>query len=253
MPKKIILFAFCFVFLLAGCDQTPKSPEVVFCQADAKVCSDGSSVSRVPPSCEFPACSINSAQMPAQQISVSDVPVYDCVEDSTDQTSCPVVGDTVIKMTTNHGEIWLKLFPSETPKTAENFVGLSERGFYNGLIFHRVIPSFMIQGGDPLGTGTGGESIWGGEFADEFSADLSNRRGSIAMANRGPATNTSQFFINQADNNFLDSKHTVFGQVVAGMRVVDEIANVEKGAMDKPSEDVTMELAVYEVVENAVE
>jgi cyclophilin family peptidyl-prolyl cis-trans isomerase len=111
----------------------------------------------------------------------------------------------------------------------------------------------MIQGGDPLGTGTGGESIWGGEFADEFSADLSNRRGSIAMANRGPATNTSQFFINQADNNFLDSKHTVFGQVVAGMRVVDEIANVEKGAMDKPSEDVTMELAVYEVVENAVE
>ncbi|MFA6458369.1 MAG: peptidylprolyl isomerase [Patescibacteria group bacterium] len=152
-------------------------------------------------------------------------------------------------MTTSLGEIWLRLTPDQTPKTVENFVGLTERGFYAGLIFHRVIPDFMIQGGDPLGTGTGGESIWGGDFADEFVPTLSNIRGSIAMANRGANTNSSQFFINQADNTFLDFKHTVFGQVVSGMSVVDQITNVERDANDKPAIDVTMQVQVFKVVE----
>ncbi len=107
----------------------------------------------------------------------------------------------------------------------------------------------MIQGGDPLGTGTGGESIWGGEFTDEFVTGLSNIPGSIAMANRGPNTNTSQFFINQADNTFLDFKHTVFGQVVSGLSIVDDIVNVEKDSSDKPLENVTMNVEVFEVVE----
>lgn len=248
MSKKILFFTFCLTFLLVGCSHGEiEEPEIVFCQQDAKICPDGSAVSRVPPSCEFPACSTNTSTMPSQQIPLADIPVYDCDESTTDQKRCVQAGDTVAKMTTNHGEIWIRLTPDTTPKTVENFVGLSERGAYNGLIFHRVIPKFMIQGGDPLGTGTGGESIWGGEFEDEFSADLKNIRGSISMANRGANTNTSQFFINQAENSFLDFKHTVFGQVVSGMRVVDEIANVEKGAQDKPKEDVTMDVEVFNV------
>ncbi|MFH0776971.1 MAG: peptidylprolyl isomerase [Patescibacteria group bacterium] len=153
------------------------------------------------------------------------------------------------KISTSQGDIWLRLFPESTPKTVENFVGLSERGFYDGLIFHRVIPDFMIQGGDPLGNGTGGESIWGGEFADEFVAGVSNLRGSIAMANRGANTNTSQFFINQADNTFLDFKHTVFGQVISGLSTVDKITKVDRDANDKPKKDVTMQVKVFEVAE----
>ncbi|MFH0834164.1 MAG: peptidylprolyl isomerase [Patescibacteria group bacterium] len=152
-------------------------------------------------------------------------------------------------MSTDLGEIWLRLTPTETPKTVENFVGLTERGFYNGLIFHRVIPDFMIQGGDPLGNGTGGESIWGGEFADEFVPTLSNIRGAIAMANRGADTNTSQFFIDQADNTFLDFKHTVFGQVISGLRVVDDIAKADRDANDKPKKDIKMQVKVFEMTE----
>jgi cyclophilin family peptidyl-prolyl cis-trans isomerase len=248
MTKKILFLTLCTAFLLTACGEVVDTPpELVFCQMDAKVCPDGSAVGRVPPSCEFPACSTNTSTMPAQQIPIADVPVYDCDEASEGQKRCAQAGDTVVKMKTNHGDIWIRLTPDETPKTVENFVGLSERGKYNGLIFHRVIPNFMVQGGDPLGTGTGGNSIWGGEFEDEFVADLKNIRGSISMANRGPNTNTSQFFINQADNSFLDFKHSVFGQVVAGMRVVDEIVAVERNAQDKPKEDVTMDVEVFEV------
>lgn len=256
MQKKLF-FASAFVFLLAGCGAAPvdqsdtpdKSDDVVFCTQDAKICPDGSSVGRVAPDCEFSPCSTNASTMPAKTISLGEIPVYDCEANSTKQDRCAVVGDTVAKMTTNLGEIWLRLTPDQTSKTVENFVGLTERGFYDGLIFHRVIPDFMIQGGDPLGNGTGGESIWGGDFVDEFVPALSNIRGSIAMANRGANTNSSQFFINQADNTFLDFKHTVFGQVVSGMSVVDEITNVERDSLDKPKKDVTMQVQVFKVVE----
>lgn len=169
---------------------------------------------------------------------------------------------------TNHGEIVIQLFPEQAPKTVENFVGLAKKGYYDGVIFHRVINDFMIQGGDPTGTGMGGESIWGAPFEDEFSNELFNIRGALSMANAGPATNGSQFFIVQNQNvpaqmagqmeaagypkeiitayekggtPWLDHRHTVFGQVTSGMDVVDEIAAVERDMADKPKEDVVIE------------
>ena len=244
-----IIFAICAVFLLTACGGTSDLGEVVFCTEDAKICPDGSAVSRIPPDCEFAACATIS--MTAQkQITLSEIPIYDCGPHSDDQRRCPVVGDTVAKLSTSEGDIWIKFFPELTPKTFENFVGLSERGFYNGLIFHRVIPDFMVQGGDPLGTGTGGESIWGGEFKDEFS-QLQHHRGALSMANRGSNTNTSQFFIVQAREGtmFLNGRHTVFAQVVSGLSTTDDIVNVEKDASDKPLEDIKMEVEVFEVVE----
>jgi peptidyl-prolyl cis-trans isomerase B (cyclophilin B) len=140
---------------------------------------------------------------------------------------------------TNHGAIEVELYPDDAPKTVENFVKLARDGFYDGVIFHRVIPDFMIQGGDPTGTGRGGP---GYSFEDEF-----NRhpvvRGALAMANAGPNTNGSQFFIVTAKATpWLDGKHTVFGMVTSGMDVVDEISQVERDIHnDKPHEDVTIE------------
>ena len=214
-------------------------------------------------------------------------------------------------MKTSMGDITIQLYPEEAPKTVENFVTHAKNGYYDGIIFHRVIEGFMIQGGDPTGTGRGGESIWGNVFEDEFSHKLHNFRGALAMANAGANTNGSQFFIVQADdkltdasatdtmfqwtlNQFqwqldsadagsakalqdelnqklsdyqkeglpqelldsyqpavdrykevggtphLDYKHTVFGQVISGMDVVDAIAAVKTAGGDKPEEDVTI-------------
>jgi peptidyl-prolyl cis-trans isomerase B (cyclophilin B) len=139
---------------------------------------------------------------------------------------------------TSHGPIELELFDGEAPKTVDNFRKLAEDGFYDGVIFHRVIPDFMIQGGDPTGTGTGGP---GYTFDDEFNAHPV-ARGALAMANAGPNTNGSQFFIVTADAcPWLDGKHTVFGQVTSGMDVVDTISQLETGAADRPREDVVIE------------
>jgi len=139
---------------------------------------------------------------------------------------------------TSEGTIELELFPDDAPKTVENFTKLAGDGFYDGLIFHRVIPDFMIQGGDPTGTGRGGP---GYQFEDEFN-DNKVVRGALAMANAGPNTNGSQFFIVTAEATpWLDGKHTVFGRVRNGMDVVDEIENVDTDANDKPREDVTIE------------
>ncbi len=139
---------------------------------------------------------------------------------------------------TNHGAIELELFEGEAPTTVENFRKLAADGFYDGVIFHRIIPDFMIQGGDPTGTGTGGP---GYTFEDEFNAHPV-ARGALAMANAGPNTNGSQFFIVTADAcPWLDGKHTVFGQVTNGMDVVDKISAVEKDAADRPREDVVIE------------
>lgn len=171
-------------------------------------------------------------------------------------------------VTTSMGTIQLQLFPEQAPKTVENFVSHAKAGYYDGLTFHRVIPNFMIQGGDPTGTGMGGESIWGQPFADEFSPELYNLRGALSMANAGPNTNGSQFFIVQdtdmtdqmqgqmRDAGFpeeivtayqhggtpwLDFRHTVFGQVISGMDVVDAIAKVDTDASDQPTTPVTMD------------
>ena len=184
-------------------------------------------------------------------------------------------GEVLVEMNTTLGAIKIKLFPEHAPKTVENFLGHAKSGYYNGIIFHRVIQDFMVQGGDPTGTGMGGESIWGNSFEDEFSDKLFNLRGALSMANAGPNTNGSQFFIVQmkhlpsdmlrqlqgagfpeeiieayAQNGgtpWLDHKHTVFGHVVEGMDIVDKIADVEKDFRDKPLDDVKIEsITVFE-------
>ncbi len=141
-------------------------------------------------------------------------------------------------MQTSHGAIEIELFEGDAPKTVENFVKLSRDGFYDGVIFHRVIPDFMIQGGDPTGTGSGGP---GYQFEDEFN-DRRVERGALAMANSGPNTNGSQFFIVTADAcPWLDGKHTVFGRVTSGMDVVDSISQLDKDARDRPHDEVSIE------------
>jgi cyclophilin family peptidyl-prolyl cis-trans isomerase len=144
----------------------------------------------------------------------------------------------VATLHTNQGAIELELFPDDAPKTVQNFEDLARKGFYDGVIFHRVIPDFMIQGGDPTGTGTGGP---GYTFEDEIN-DHKVERGALAMANAGPNTNGSQFFIVTADAcPWLDGKHTVFGRVTAGMEVVDRIAELPRDAHDKPREPAAIE------------
>jgi peptidyl-prolyl cis-trans isomerase B (cyclophilin B) len=187
------------------------------------------------------------------------------------QTRKPAAGDKVAEIVTTMGSIKVLLFPEAAPKAVENFVGLAEKGYYDGIIFHRVIKDFMIQGGDPTGTGMGGESLWGKPFKDEFHPAFHNICGALSMANAGPGTNGSQFFIvqlNNVDSRFieqmedipdsfpadtiedyknlggtpwLDYRHTVFGQVYDGMNVVNDIANTKVGANDKPVTDVKIE------------
>jgi cyclophilin family peptidyl-prolyl cis-trans isomerase len=145
---------------------------------------------------------------------------------------------TMATLQTNHGPIVIELFDEDAPKTVENFLKLSRDGFYDGVIFHRVIPDFMIQGGDPTGTGSGGP---GYQFEDEFN-DNKVVRGALAMANAGPNTNGSQFFIVTTEAaSWLDGKHTVFGRVTDGMDVVDVISALETDARDRPRQDVVIE------------
>ena len=139
---------------------------------------------------------------------------------------------------TTEGDVTLELYPDDAPKTVENFSSLARKGFYDGVVFHRVIPDFMIQGGDPRGDGTGGP---GYEFEDEIN-EHRVERGALAMANAGPNTNGSQFFIVTTEKApWLDGKHTVFGRVTDGMDVVDEISKVPTGPNDKPRSEVTIE------------
>lgn len=177
--------------------------------------------------------------------------------------------EALVVMNTTLGPIKIKLFPEVAPKTVENFLTHAENGYYDGIIFHRVMNEFMIQGGDPTGTGMGGESIFGGSFEDEFSTEVFNLRGALSMANAGPNTNGSQFFIVQKtsvdggtikqlkDAKFpeeiitaysetggtphLDHMHTVFGQVIEGMDTVDKIATAKTGAQDKPAEEIAIQ------------
>jgi peptidylprolyl isomerase len=146
----------------------------------------------------------------------------------------------LVKLETNMGNITIALDPA-MPITAGNFESLVKKGYYDGVIFHRVINGFMIQGGDPTGTGRGGP---GYVIKDEFTNNNRNDRGTISMANAGPNTGGSQFFINLVNNNFLDSKHPVFGKVVEGMDVVDKIAKTKTDASDRPLQNVTIIRAV---------
>lgn len=144
----------------------------------------------------------------------------------------------VIIFETNQGNIEIKLFPEIAPKACENIIGLTEKGYYNGTVFHRVIKDFMLQGGDPTRSGMGGESIWGFPFQDEVSENIEfDRPGLLAMANAGPGTNGSQFFITTEPTPWLNMKHTIFGEVVNGYDVVEKIESTETGLQDKPVED----------------
>ncbi|TDM13370.1 peptidylprolyl isomerase [Macrococcus bovicus] len=177
--------------------------------------------------------------------------------------------ERAVNLVTSMGTMKIKLFPELAPKTVANFIGLAEKGYYEGITFHRVINDFMIQGGDPTGTGMGGESIYGDSFEDEFSMEAFNLYGALSMANAGPNTNGSQFFIVQMKDvpaqmlsqlkqggwpeeiveaygekggtPWLDQKHTVFGQVIEGFDVLEAIAAVKVGPQDKPVEDVVIE------------
>jgi len=149
--------------------------------------------------------------------------------------ACAQKEGTIASLKTNQGTIEIKLFTDIAPRTCENFAGLIEKGYYDGIIFHRVIKGFMIQGGDPTGTGRGGESLWGGKFEDEFSADIQfTKPGLLAMANSGPNTNGSQFFITTAKTPWLNMRHTIFGEVVSGYDVVQKIENTERDSADRP-------------------
>ncbi len=145
-----------------------------------------------------------------------------------------------VRLETNMGNITIALDPA-MPVTAGNFESLVKKGYYDGVIFHRIIKGFMIQGGDPTGSGMGGP---GYAIKDEFTKNNRNDRGTISMANAGPNTGGSQFFINLVGNNFLDAKHPVFGKVIEGMDVVDKIASVKTGANDRPVQNVTILHAV---------
>jgi cyclophilin family peptidyl-prolyl cis-trans isomerase len=151
---------------------------------------------------------------------------------------------------TNKGTIRVELLEEDAPKTTENFITLAERGYYNGIIFHRVIKGFMIQGGDPTGTGRGGESAWGGRFNDEINSSspvyqTGYKAGTMAMANAGPNTNGSQFFIMHVDYP-LPPSYTIFGRVTEGQDVVNAIATTPTGPGDRPVQDVRMEKVTIE-------
>ena len=196
---------------------------------------------------------------------------------SLQQFRLPTTGDTVVTLNTNYGSIHLLMFPEAAPKAVENFVTHGANGYYDDVTFHRIMENFMIQGGDPDGTGRGGESIWNENFEDEFVVNYFPLRGALAMANAGPGTNGSQFFIVHSSDYasdwgnemtkfgfddemlsayealggtpFLFNKHTVFGQVVSGMDVVDAIASVEVDENDKPIKEVVINSVDVTVIE----
>lgn len=146
---------------------------------------------------------------------------------------------TIFVFETNQGTFEVTLKPEVAPKACENFSKLIAKGYYDGIIFHRVIKDFMIQGGDPTGTGRGGSSIWNKSFEDEFSSSVKfNKKGLLAMANAGPNTNGSQFFITTAETSWLDKKHTIFGEVTKGYEVVAKIEGVKTGPGDRPVDPV---------------
>ncbi|KAF2492522.1 hypothetical protein BU16DRAFT_490411 [Lophium mytilinum] len=182
------------------------------------------------------SASTPSNSSPATQTSSSAAPTSGAGTGAGAGTSADAEG---VILHTNLGDITIALYKDQTPKTCRNFAQLASSGYYNGVIFHRIIPGFMIQGGDPTGTGRGGESIYGGKFADEFVSSLKHTdKGTMSMANSGPGTNGSQFFITLGPTPHLDGKHTVFGHVVDGMDTVDKLGAVRTNAQDRPVQDV---------------
>lgn len=161
-----------------------------------------------------------------------------CSEGFAQESTKTATSNPVIIFETNAGNIEIQLFQDVAPKSCENILGLINKGYYDGIIFHRVIKNFMIQGGDPTGTGRGGESLWGGKFEDEVNEDIKfDRKGLLAMANAGPNTNGSQFFITTIPTPWLNMKHTILGEVVNGYDVVEKIENTKVASGDHPVEE----------------
>jgi len=176
-------------------------------------------------------------------VGISSVKIQSQQQEKTTMKDLTVVA--VIK--TNMGTIEIELFEKQTPKTVENFIGLANKGYYDGVIFHRVIDNFMIQGGDPTGTGRGGKSIWNNAFEDEIVDTLKfDKVGLFAMANSGPNTNGSQFFITTVKTPHLNGNHTIFGKVINGMDVVNAIGKVKVDPNSKPLKNVVMEKVTIE-------
>lgn len=226
---------------------------------------------------DIPAGTTPSSESSSSSLSSSSNSLNSEEKTTLKQFTAPVKGTEIATMKTTMGDIEIMFFPEAAPKAVENFTTHAKKGYYNGLKFHRVMADFMIQGGDPTGTGRGGESIWGSSFEDEFSEELCNFYGALSMANAGPGTNGSQFFIVQAKSvdkglvlqmesagfpeeiiakykeiggtPWLDGKHTVFGQVISGMDVVDSIATVKTGSGNMPVEDVLINEITFKTVE----
>jgi len=155
------------------------------------------------------------------------------------KTEEPVMKQTIVVLETNLGSVEIALMSEVAPKTCENFLGLINKQYYDGLVFHRIIKNFMIQGGDPTGTGAGGESLWGKSFADECASQVKfDKPGLLAMANRGPNTNGSQFFITTAATPWLNMKHTIFGEVIQGYDIIKKMEGVKTGPNDRPVDAV---------------
>ncbi len=206
-------FSFIALLLFAGCSSTGSNSKT---PANSAVSTD-----------QTAAAETLKAEAPAAQKTVTET-----------QTAQQEEGIVKIKIETTMGDIYADLYEKEAPKTVENFVKLAKKGFYDGIIFHRVIPQFMLQTGDPTGTGMGGP---GYSFDDEFSPNLRHDKpGVLSMANSGPNTNGSQFFITQVPTPWLDNRHSVFGQVTKGMDVVNSIAAVPRDGRDKPLTEISM-------------
>lgn len=188
----------------------------------------------------------NSNQNNGQNLSTQKENTVNTDSTHTSDTNASAEPKAIIQ--TSMGTIELQLFPDKAPKAVENFIGLAKKGYYNGITFHRVIDKFMIQGGDPTGTGMGGQSIWGKSFNDEIVPDLKfDSAGVLAMANAGPNTNGSQFFITVAPTAWLNGHYTIFGKVIKGMDVVYAISKVPTSKPgDKPLKDVVMQKVTIE-------
>jgi len=161
-----------------------------------------------------------------------------CAQQPSESEEQDSQNNPIIVFETNQGNIEVLLYANIAPKTCENITGLIKQNYYDGIIFHRVIKNFMVQGGDPTGTGRGGESLWGGKFEDEFDPNTKfDKPGMLAMANSGPNTNGSQFFITTVPTPWLNMKHTIFGEVINGYDIVQKIENTPVGPGDKPQEN----------------
>lgn len=231
--KKIALIAWCAI-LLWSCSQ-----EDINKAKEAEKAQTSTINTQVPVTEEILETEVTDTEFGTQQNTTLETnETEEMAKKETYQTTPLQDGDLVATIKTTNGTMKVKLFADEVPSTVNNFAALAQDKYYDWIIFHRIISGFMIQGWDPTGTGMWWESIYWEKFNDEFSDKLTNIKYSLSMANSGTNTNGSQFFINQADNNFLDNKHSVFGQVIEGMDNVEKIAKVKTSGQDKPVKDV---------------